>query len=136
MKSNFFLLFFYVSFLIVISLTSKVTRAASVFFVEPVDGAIVKSPFNIKFGIIGMKVRPAGDMTRGTGHHHLLINKGVIPIGRAIPMDSSHLHFGKGQVEASIFLPPGTYRLTMQFGNGVHQSYGSKLSKTISVTVR
>ena len=83
-----------------------------------------------------MKVRPAGDMKRGTGHHHLLINKSSIPIGRSIPIDSTHLHFGKGQVEASIFLPPGTYKLTMQFGNGVHQSYGYKLSQTINVTIR
>jgi len=135
MRSKFFLLLFYAIFLNSI-LPLQVIWATSVFFVEPLDGAIVKAPFNVKFGITTMKVRPAGCMEKGTGHHHLLINKNSIPVGRQIPMDSRHLHFGKGEVEASIFLLPGTYRLTMQFGNGVHQSYGPKFSKTIRITVR
>ena len=31
--------------------------------------------------------------------------------------------------------PPGKYRLTLQFGDGLHRSYGEKYRKTIEVTV-
>jgi len=33
-------------------------------------------------------------------------------------------------------LPAGTYKLTAQFANGAHQSYGKALSQTIMVTVK
>ena len=51
-------------------------------------------------------------------------------------MDDQHRHFGKGQTETEITLPPGRYRLTMQFADGAHRSYGEKMRKTIEVTVK
>ena len=117
-------------------LLPQMAHAASVSFIEPADGAVVSSPFTVKFGVSGMEVKPAGDMTPGTGHHHLLINEDSIPAGQVIPADDKHLHFGKGQTETSVTLPPGKYKLTMQFANGAHQSYGPELSKTINVTVK
>ena len=117
-------------------LLPQMAHAASVSFIEPADGAVVSSPFTVKFGVSGMEVKPAGDMTPGTGHHHLLINEDSIPAGQVIPADDKHLHFGKGQTETSVTLPPGKYKLTMQFANGAHQSYGPELSKSINVTVK
>ena len=117
-------------------LLPQMAHAASVSFIEPADGAVVSSPFTVKFGVSGMEVKPAGDMTPGTGHHYLLINEDSIPAGQVIPADDKHLHFGKGQTETSVTLPPGKYKLTMQFANGAHQSYGPELSKTINVTVK
>jgi Domain of unknown function (DUF4399) len=70
--------------------------AQSVQFVQPADGAVLISPFKVAFGVSGMRVAPAGDMTPGTGHHHLLINVGPIPEGQVIPMDDAHRHYGKG----------------------------------------
>jgi hypothetical protein len=110
--------------------------AQSVSFTEPADHATVSSPFKVKFAVSGMDVKPAGDMSTNTGHHHLLINAGSIPAGEAIPMDATHLHYGKGQTEAEITLPPGDYELTMQFANGAHVSYGPALSKSIHITVK
>ena len=109
--------------------------AQSVDFVEPKNGATVTSPFKVVFNVAGMAVAPAGDMTAKTGHHHLLINAESIPEGVVIPMDETHKHFGKGQTETEVNLPPGKYRLTMQFANGSHQSYGPKLEKSIEITV-
>lgn len=108
----------------------------SVSFVEPVDGATVTSPFKVKFAVSGMEIKPAGDMSANTGHHHLLINAMSVKSGEVVPADETHLHFGKGQTEAEVKLPPGTYKLTMQFANGLHQSYGEGMSKTITVTVK
>ena len=108
----------------------------SVWFVEPQDGATVTSPFKVVFGVKGMTVDPAGDIKADSGHHHLLINAGPTTAGDAIPADATHLHYGKAQTEAQITLPPGAYKLTMQFANGAHQSYGPAMAATINVTVK
>lgn len=110
--------------------------AQSVDFVEPKNNATVSSPFKVKFGLSGMQVAPAGEMKEGTGHHHLLINAADVPEGTVIPMDDQHRHFGKGQTETELNLPPGRYRLTMQFADGAHRSYGEKMRKTIEITVK
>ena len=121
---------------VTISGTALVAAAQSVSFVEPSDGATVSSPFKVKFAVNGMEVKPAGEMAARTGHHHLLINADPVKAGESVPFDATHLHFGKGQTETDVTLPPGQYRLTMQFANGAHQSYGEALSKTIKITVK
>ncbi|MQQ99949.1 DUF4399 domain-containing protein [Glaciimonas soli] len=108
----------------------------SVSFVTPADGAVVTSPFVVKFAVNGMTIKPVGDMTEGTGHHHLLIDLGPMPTGEAIPMDAQHKHYGKGQTEDTLTLAPGVHQLTLQFGDGAHRSYGPAMSKTITVTVQ
>lgn len=108
----------------------------AVFIAEPADGATVSSPFTLRFGVQGLAVAPAGDVVANSGHHHLLINRGPLGAGQAVPFDDQHLHFGKGQTQTELTLPPGTYRLTAQFANGAHQSYGARLSQTITVTVK
>lgn len=119
-----------------LALWCPLASAQSVDFIEPMDGATVPSTFKVRFGLDGMKVAPAGDMSEGTGHHHLLIEAADIPEGAVIPMDDRHRHFGKGQTETEITLPPGRYRLTMQFADGLHRSYGEKMRKTIEVIVK
>lgn len=118
------------------ALVSSSAAAQSVSFAEPLDGATVSSPFKVKFAVAGMDVKPAGDMTANTGHHHLIINGDSLKAGESIPFDEKHLHFGKGQTETEVKLPPGQYKLTMQFANGAHQSYGAPLSKSINITVK
>ena len=110
--------------------------AQSVDFVAPKDNAVVTSPFKVVFAVTGMQVVPAGELKPNTGHHHLLINADSLPSGTPIPFDDTHIHFGKGQTEAEVKLPPGKYKLTMQFANGAHQSYGPQLAKSINVIVK
>lgn len=83
-----------------------------------------------------MAVAAAGDIVADSGHHHLLINSDAIPAGESVPFSERHLHFGKRQTEAEVKLSPGTYKLTAQFANGAHQSYGKAMSQTITVTVK
>ncbi len=111
---------------------------ASVRFLAPADGATVTSPFMVKFGVTGLAVKSAGEEIENTkaGHHHVLINMDAMTPGESIPFTEKHIHFGKGQTEAEVKLAPGTYKLTMQFGNGAHQSYGKDLSHSITVTVK
>lgn len=117
-------------------LAMAAASAQSVSFVEPEDGATVKSPFKVKFAVEGMDVKPAGALVANSGHHHLVINGAAIKEGESIPFDDKHLHFGKGQTESDVKLAPGEYTLTLQFANGAHQSYGTPMSKSIKVTVK
>ncbi len=106
-----------------------------VFFVAPANGAEVKSPVKIKMGVEGIKVKPAGEVVEGTGHHHIIINGDSIAAGTVIPADETHRHFGKGQTETELKLDPGENKLTLQFADGAHRSYGEKLSATITIKV-
>ena len=110
--------------------------AQAVMLLEPADGASVSSPFKVRFGIKGMSVAEAGEILANSGHHHLLVNQAPIAQGESVPFSDQHLHFGKGQTEAEVKLAPGTYKLTAQFANGAHQSYGAAMSRTITVTVK
>ncbi len=107
-----------------------------VYFIEPANGAAVTSPFKVKFGLKGMEIKPAGEQVAGTGHHHLLVNRESLAPGQIIPVDDVHIHFGKGQTETDVTLPPGTYKLTMQFADGFHLSYGKDMSATLMVTAK
>jgi hypothetical protein len=108
----------------------------SVSLLEPVDGATVGTTFKVRFGVKGMAVAPAGAIVADSGHNHLLINQMPVPQGQSVPFDDQHKHFGAGQTETMITLPPGQYKLTSQFANGAHQSYGAPMSSTIQITVK
>jgi hypothetical protein len=107
-----------------------------VYFVEPLDGAVVTSPVKVVFGIDGMTVEPAGEVVAGTGHHHLIIDGDPITAGAPVPADATHVHFGKAQTETTVELPPGEHVLTMQFADGAHLSYGGQWTATVKVTVQ
>jgi len=111
-------------------------KGASVSFVQPVDGATVERSFKVVMAVDGMTVHEAGEVIPGTGHHHIIIDGGYIPLNEVIVKDREHLHYGKGQTEAELHLYPGKHTLTLQFANGNHKSYGSALSKTITVNVK
>ncbi|MGF6792414.1 DUF4399 domain-containing protein [Paraburkholderia sp. 35.1] len=115
---------------------SGVAQAEGVTFVQPADGATVTNPVHVVFGLDGMKIVPAGTLTDGTGHHHLLIDGKPLPKGEVVPATDKSLHFGKGQTETDLTLPPGDHTLTLQFGDGAHRSYGPEMSKTITVHVK
>jgi len=111
-------------------------EAPGVFFVEPKNGATVEQEFKVVMGVRGMEIKPAGDDTPNTGHHHLLIDASPVKKGDVIPADEHHVHFGKGQTETTVKLAPGKHKLQLQFADGTHRSYGPAMSKTITVTVK
>ena len=110
-------------------------QKARVFFKNIEDGDQLRSPIRVEMGVSAMKIEPAGEVREGYGHHHILINQTHIPKGQVIPQSDSTIHYGKGQVEAEIELPPGVYTLSLQFADGVHASYGKELSASVEVSV-
>jgi len=115
---------------------AKKTAGKGVFFVEPKNGATVGPEFKVVMGVKGMDVKPAGELVENAGHHHLLIDTDPVDLGKVIPADDKHLHFGKGQTETTVKLPPGKHRLQLQFADGAHRSYGEAMRATIHVTVK
>ena len=113
-----------------------VPEGAKVFFANLSDGDTVSSPFLVEFGVEGMEVEPAGAVNEGKGHHHIIINSGFIPVGGTVPADSVNIHYGKGQLSDSLDLMPGMHKLTMQFADGYHRSYGPQLASSIKVVVK
>ncbi|MTH99274.1 DUF4399 domain-containing protein [Roseibium sp. RKSG952] len=96
---------------------------AKVYFVNLKDGDTVKSPVDVKMGLSGMGVAPAGvDDKPDTGHHHILINRTLTPDDhdQPIPADENSVHFGGGQTETSLELPPGTHTLQLVLGDWSH----------------
>ena len=107
-----------------------------VYFANIEDGDIHESPLKIEMAVIGMMIEPAGPINANKGHHHLLIDTTYFEAGTIIPATETTIHFGKGQTETEVALTPGKHRLTLQFADGVHRSYGEKMSKTIEVTIK
>ena len=112
------------------------TGGKGVFFVELKDSQGVMSPLLVKMGVNGMQVEKAGAINSLSGHHHLIIDGDFIEEKNIVPLDDTHLHFGQAQTETEIKLTPGYHKLTLQFANGVHSSYGGRWSKSITVLVK
>jgi len=111
---------------------------AEVYFIAPQNGAKLHSPVTIKFGLKGMGIAPAGIKFDNTGHHHLLIDTDVSELKLDAPMPATDkiVHFGKGQTETTMTLPPGKHTLQLVFADYLHQSFDPPLtSKKITITV-
>jgi len=109
------------------------------YFVNLADGATVKSPVFIQFGLAGMGLAPGGTEKAHTGHHHLLIDAET-PAGEALeyplPADDNHKHFGGGQTETSVALAKGKHVLQLVLGDQNHIPHNPPvMSKPITITV-
>ncbi len=94
---------------------------AEVYLIEPKNGATVRSPVRVVMGLRKMGIAPAGTDVPDTGHHHLLIDSPTLPDeDQPIPMDERHRHFGKGQTELMLDLPPGKHTLQLLLGDKNH----------------
>jgi len=111
---------------------------AYVYIGWPNDGAVLPSGrFKVWFGTRNFGVAPADTDVPDTGHHHLLIDTPLPPMDEAIPNDKHHLHFGLGQTETIIELPPGTHTLQLLMGDGHHIPHDPPvMSKRITIHVR
>jgi hypothetical protein len=117
---------------------SKAPDNASVYFVTPKDGETVSSPVTVRFGLKGMGVAPAGVTQPNTGHHHLLIDMATPPdFNAALPVTDNIKHFGGGQTETELTLPPGKHTLQLVLGDALHIPHEKPVvSQKITITVK
>ena len=124
-------------FLISFLITSSAFAEARVYFINLEDGDEVESPFLIQFGLSKMGIAPAGIDRENTGHHHLLINVKDLDFSKPIPASKNHIHFGGGQTESLVELPPGDYSLQLVLGDMTHTPHKPPVvSKQINITVK
>ncbi len=108
------------------------------------DGDTVSGPVKVVFGLSCMGVAPSGTEKDNTGHHHLLINRE--PLGEnefgdqefreGLPNDENHRHFGGGQTEVTLDLPPGEHTLQLVLGDANHIPHDPPvMSDVITITV-
>ncbi len=111
-------------------------ETARVYILWPPDGAVISGGFWLRMGLANAGVAPAGVEHPHTGHHHLLINTELPKLDEEIPNDRNHLHFGLGQTEARIELPPGRHTLQLLLGDENHVPHDPPLySRRITITV-
>jgi hypothetical protein len=117
---------------------STAPENAQVYFIWPSDGTVVNGgKFWVRMGLRNMGVAPKGTAVPNTGHHHLLIDTELPPMNEPIPNDRNHLHFGAGETEARVELPPGKHTLQLLLGDQDHMPHNPPVqSKVITVTVR
>jgi hypothetical protein len=111
-----------------------------VFFVDPADGATVKSPVHLRFGAENIAIMPvpAGDVTAarpGMGHHHLGVDQDCLAPGTNIVKGTPQwVHFGDGTTEMDLQLTPGMHKLSLQIGDDMHNTMAN-LCQTITINV-
>ena len=110
---------------------------AAAYIVSPADGATVKNPVTVVFGLRNpWGVAPAGTKLDNTGHHHLLIDVPLPDLTQPIAKDDQHRHFGAGQTETSLTLPAGKHTLQLLLGDFAHVPHQPPVvSKPITITV-
>jgi len=113
-------------------------KDAVLYFIWPQNGATMKGGFWCRFGLRGMGVTHAGDDFQNSGHHHLLIDVNEpLDANEPIPQDKNHVHFGAGQTEARVELPPGKHTLQLVLGDAKHYPFSPPLvSEKITVTIK
>ena len=113
-------------------------EGAKVYFIWPKDGKTVHQNLSVKFGLSGMGIAPAGIDFPNTGHHHLLINVDEMPdFGLPLPATENIVHYGLGQTETTLTLPPGQHTLQLLFADMIHLPHDPVvISEKITITVK
>src|SRR4030095_16743718 len=94
------------------------------YFTNLKDGMTLESPFGARFGLSLRGIVPAGKTAGKAGHHHLLINQPLpLDFAKPLPFTEHYIHFGKGQMETAVDLPPGTYTMRLVLADQGHIPY-------------
>ena len=116
---------------------TKSPAGAKAYIVSPANGATVKGPVTVVFGLKGMGIAPAGMAFEGAGHHHLLVDTSLpANVGQPLPATDKIIHFGKGQTETTLTLPPGRHTLQLVLGDMLHIPFDPVVaSDVVTITV-
>jgi hypothetical protein len=117
--------------------TTPISKEAKAYIIWPKDGMVIYGgKLWVRMGLKNAGIAPAGVQKPNTGHHHLIIDAPLPPFDQEIPADKHHLHFGAGQTEVRLELPPGKHTLQLLFGDFQHIPHNPPVySKKITITV-
>ncbi|MCC2673729.1 MAG: hypothetical protein K0R58_676 [Ramlibacter sp.] len=110
-------------------------REPSAYFSNVKDGDVLEAPFVLKFGLSMRGLVPAGKTAGRAGHHHLLVNQPLpLDFKQPLPFTEKYIHFGKGQMEHVVDLPPGTYTFNLLLADQGHIPY-FVFSRPVQLTI-
>ena len=111
---------------------------ASVSIGSPADGAaIMTTSVTVTLTVDGVQIVPAGDMTAGTGHHHLYLDADLAAADAPVPsIPGSVVHMGDGSAEYTFEgVSAGEHRLIAVVADGVHVPLNPMVVDTVMFTV-
>jgi hypothetical protein len=116
---------------------SPAPKNANIYIIWPSDGQVISGgKFWVRFGSRNVGIAPAGVEFKNTGHHHLVIDAELPPMDEPVPFDKNHMHFGAGQTEARLELPPGKHTIQMLLADHEHMPHDPPVaSKRITIIV-
>lgn len=117
---------------------TKISGKAYLYIGWPNNGQVLKRrTFKVWFGLRHAGVAPAEVEKANTGHHHLIVDAPLPPFDEPVPFSKKHLHFGGGQTETMLTLPPGRHTLQLLFADHEHVPHNRPVvSKRITITVK
>lgn len=111
--------------------------AGSVTIVTPANGALITgTDINVNLSST-VTILPAGDLTEGTGHHHLYLNAELTPADQPVPtVPGSIIHMGDAS-STYVFsdVEPGEYTLIAVVADGIHVPLQPWVTDTVTFTV-
>jgi hypothetical protein len=110
----------------------------TVTILEPADGAdIMGRSVTVRLSVAGFPIVPAGDLTPGTGHHHLYLDADVTASTVPVPtVPGSIVHMGNAASEYTFdSVAPGPHRLIAVVADGVHVPLQPWVVDTVTFTV-
>ena len=113
--------------------------ARGVSILEPAEGAtITGSTVTVRLAAQGVPIVPAGDLTPGTGHHHLYLDADLTPPTQPVPtVPGSIVHMGNAASEFRFdSVRAGPHRLIAVVADGVHVPLQPLVVDTVNFTVR
>ncbi|MFO1151371.1 MAG: DUF4399 domain-containing protein [Alsobacter sp.] len=113
---------------------------ARLYIISPRNGDVITGPVRVVMGLSGLGVAPAGVDKPNTGHHHILVDAPA-PSGDELnapmPATDNLKHFGGGQTETNLTLPPGKHTIQLILGDQNHIPHNPPLvSEVITITVK
>ena len=112
---------------------------ATVTILAPAQGDTVDGPdVRVVLDIGGMEIRPAGDMTPHSGHHHLYLDHDLTDPTQPIPaIPGAVIHMGDGSAEY-VFegVAAGEHRIIAVVGDFAHVPVQPWVVDTVFFTVR
>ena len=117
--------------------TEAAPAAGTVTIVTPMNGALINGDEISVTLSSTVEILPAGDMTPGTGHHHLYLNSELTPAGQPVPtVPGSIIHMGDASAAYTFTdVAPGEYTLIAVVADGVHVPLQPWVVDTVTFTV-
>ena len=111
----------------------------TVTIVAPANGSdVTGSTVTVQLEVAGFSIVIAGDMTPGTGHHHLFLDADVTSATEPIPtVPGSIVHMGDASAEFTFEdVPAGEHRLIAVVADGAHVPLQPFVVDTVVFTIR